>query len=388
MHVIRPAAWLALVALTLLPTSLLAQGMMPGGGMGGMPRGGTPSQFGKPKGGSDKSAPLFKLPSWAGGPDEQRAEELYVEGKALFDKAMASTDPAKRRELATQAADALWWAKRRSTDYPIEEDVLFYYAESLFFSDAYPQAVDLYGQLVKKFPNSKYLQKTVAHLFLIAQYWEKLDAQNGLPALVPNMFDSTRPRYDTSGKALSIYRTIQQADPTGPLTDDALMAMAVANYMKEDYENAAFFFERLRKEHPQSEHQPKAHLLAIQAELSCYQGAQYDGESLDDVEKLVKASLYQFPDELAGKQQEILRTQETVREQRAERDFQMAEYYKSTRHYRAARFYYDTVIKEYPDTKYAVQARKRMQTIQNRPANPAPPLPWLVKLFEHDNKLR
>jgi outer membrane protein assembly factor BamD (BamD/ComL family) len=388
----------ASLILGMLSAQAAAQFGMGGGGAGagggGMGRGAM-SQIPKSKEGDKPVKKLVKLPSWLGGPDEPLAKKLYQEGNEIYKQARDASaavlnQPAEQQAAAKEAATALYVqaagkfssAAKRAEDFPIEEDARFMLAESYFFADQYPKSSDQFALLFKKFPNSRYTQQAVAHQFLIARYWEQMNKFKPKWPVTPNVTDGTRPHFDDNGNALAIYQSIQSNDPTGPLADDAAMATANAYYLDGKYDEASHYYARLRKEHPRSEHQPKAHLLGLRSEMLRYQGPKYDGAPLKEVEKLARASYTQFPQELADERENILRVQETVRAQRAQRDYEMAEYYRNTQHYRAARFYYDLILKDHSDTQFAVLARQRLGEIQGKPDVPPTKFPWLIKMFE------
>ena len=50
-------------------------------------------------------------------------------------------------------------------------------------------------------------------------------------------------------------------DPTGPLADASLMALGNAYFRHGQFEDAAYNYDMLRKEYPNSKYQMKAHLL-------------------------------------------------------------------------------------------------------------------------------
>ena len=52
-------------------------------------------------------------------------------------------------------------------------------------------------------------------------------------------------------------------DPTGPLADASLMALGNAYFRRGQYENAAYNYDLLSKEYPNSKYQVKAHVLGF-----------------------------------------------------------------------------------------------------------------------------
>ena len=195
------------------------------------------------------------------GPDEKIARAAMKEGEALFrDK--------KYKEAAAKFATAA----DRWPDSPLEEDALFLKAESEFFSDQYPKAHDTYGGLLKKYANTRHLDTVCAREFALGRYWEQLyDAHPTWP-VTPNVTDNSKPLFDTFGYAIQAYERIRQHDPTGPLADASLMALGNAYFRHGHYEEAAYNYDLLRKEYPNSKHQMKAHLLGLQAKMRSLPG--------------------------------------------------------------------------------------------------------------------
>src|SRR5262249_52486022 len=78
------------------------------------------------------------------GPNKSIAEQAFEEGVKQW---RAGNYDAARKQFA-KAAD-------RWPDSALEEDATFMEGESYFFADRYSSAVDTYGNLVKKYPNTR-----------------------------------------------------------------------------------------------------------------------------------------------------------------------------------------------------------------------------------------
>ncbi|QGJ70740.1 Outer membrane protein assembly factor BamD [Planctomycetales bacterium 10988] len=304
-------------------------------------------------------------------PNQEVAREALEEGNAYFEA------KEYNKAISPYKTAALRWPNSG-----IEEDALFKLGECYFFTDRYSKAIPQYNILLKRYENSRYLDQVGQRLFLIGQYWEKSDKKHNHWSLVPNFLDKTRPLFDTRGESVRTYEAIRLHDPTGPLADDSVMATATSYYEQGRYRDAAFYYEQLRKDYPRSEHQPKAHELAVASQLSSYQGPYYDGKDLSSAKKLIQSSITQFPVELGDSKQGLLQDQERVRQALARRDFQQAEYYFGRGDYQSARFYWSEVLKNHPDTEAAVEARARLDQTKGYPAQANEPLKWVAKPFE------
>jgi len=222
------------------------------------------------------------------GPNEVVGRAALAEGDALFRE-------GKFKEAIAKYKVAI----DRWPDSGVEEDALWQLAECLFFTDQYPKAEDCYDQLVKKYANTRYLDRIAQRQFVIAQYWIALDRKRPLPVIVPNLADRSRPLFDTRGRALKAYEHVRLNDPRGPLADDSIMAQANAHFLDRQWMDADYFYGLLRSEYPDSDFLLQAHMLGLQAKLRAYQGPGYEGSMLDDASILADQILVQFPDQLA-----------------------------------------------------------------------------------------
>lgn len=332
------------------------------------------SELGLPSGNQIKQRFLTAIGQ---GPNEEIARQAFAEGDELF-----------RAGKYQEAYKKYKTARRRLPDSSLEEDAMFMMAECLFFMDKYPAASDLYGEVLRKFDNSRHLNDIGIRQFTIGRYWDELQQSHPKWILSPNLTDKTRPRFDTVGNALAVYESIHLNDPTGPLADDSIMATANAHFLSGRYEDADYYYTVLRTDYPQSDHQPAAHVLGLRAKLRKYQGPAYDGTPLHEADELISQMLIQFPQELAGERERLLHAQRAIRAQLAERDWAMAEYYHKNGYDASARQYYDLVVKEYSDTPFAELAQSRIQKIGDDPVNPPNNIEWLANPFKRDTKTR
>jgi outer membrane protein assembly factor BamD (BamD/ComL family) len=309
------------------------------------------------------------------GPDEQVARAAMAEADALF----KGGDYAGAMPKYKKVID-------RWPDTTLEEDARWQLAECLFFTDQYPKAEDAYDELVKKFANTKYLDRIAQRQFVIAQYWIALDEKHHYPTIAPNLFDRSRPLFDTRGRALKAFDHVRINDPRGPLADDAVMAQANAHFLEHQWLDADYFYGLLRSEYPDSDFLLQAHLLGLQSKLQAYQGAGYEGGVLDEAEILADQVVVQFPDQL-GREEEarVEKTRAEIAAQQAERHWRRAEFYAKGKHYTAARMYYAMIARDYPRTMLAQAAREKYQTIATLDDVSDDPFPMLTRVLNPDS---
>ena len=304
------------------------------------------------------------------GPDKQTAEKLFAEGEELL-----------RKKEYKQAAGKFKSAAARWPDSALEEDAMFFQAESQFFSDQYAKAQDTLDNLTKKYENSRYLDKIVLRLFSIGQYWEKMHQASPHWPVTPNVTDSSRPFFDTWGNAIKAYESVNMNDPTGPLADDSIMAIANAYFSQGSYEDAAYYYDRLRKEYPKSPHIIKAHMLDMKSKEMVYQGPMYDAKALEDAGEIAETVITQFGRELGEGRKKVVEGRNKIDAKMAQRDWEMAKYFETKKKYGGAKYYYRQIIKGFPNTEIARAAEKRLAEIKDFPDTPPNRFKWLTNLF-------
>jgi outer membrane protein assembly factor BamD (BamD/ComL family) len=304
------------------------------------------------------------------GPDENIAQSLYREGESLY-----------KQKNYHEAALKFAAAADRWPDSPLEEDALFFQGESHFFADEYSKADDTFLMLFKKYSNSRYLDVAVRRQFEIGRYWEQRHLAHPHWPITPNFTDKTVPVFDTKGNAINAYQSVRLNDPTGPLADDAVMAVGVAHFLDGEYVDAAYNFDILRKEYPKSEHQVQAHVLDLESKQRMYQGPFYDGTPLADGDEIAKQALTQFPKQLGDERPRIVAARSQIMEQRAERDWAIAQFYEKKKAYGAAKDYYRMLIRDHPGTKAAEAAEQRLAQIKDYPDQPPNYFKWVDKIL-------
>jgi len=321
----------------------------------------------------DPANSFSKMRDWMGfGPDENKANESMGKGREI----LLSNPDLKDRKKSLEAAKHFVEAAKKYPDSVLEEDALHLAGECYFFADDYSNAFSMYQKLLIKYQHSKHVDNDVRRLFKIAQYWERESEKS---ASNFNFTDKSLPAYDTFGFAKKAYETIFINDPNGPVSDAALMALATA-YLKrgryqgdDNYNQAAYYYQRLREDYPLSKHIAKAYEYELFARTQAYLGAEHPSRTLEEARKLAVITLQQFSGELDHEEKAgVLELKEEILIKEAERLWSNGQYWDTKkRYYGSARMYYGRLINEYPQTVFAEKARQRLAQIEGLPDVPS-----------------
>ncbi|HTQ38323.1 MAG TPA: outer membrane protein assembly factor BamD [Pirellulales bacterium] len=301
------------------------------------------------------------------GPNQTIAQGFFDEGEKLF----VAKEYDKAAKKFASAAD-------RWPNSTMEEDAMFLEAESYFFADRYSYAEDEYGELLKKYPNTRHLDATTAREFAIGRYWQQKDEQYHRWTLVANWTDRTQPMFDTAGHSSNCFDSVRVNDPRGPLADAAAMTEGNIFFKEHRWEDADYYYGIVRTDYPKSKYQLQAHLLGVQCKLMKYQGPGYNSKPLEEANQLIDQTLAQFPSELGDERERLVKAKAEVKAQMATRDIRLAEYWEKGDHYGAARIYYAQVLKDYPQTQFADAAKTKLAALEGKPNEPPSRLAFLT----------
>ena len=318
------------------------------------------------------------------GPDQQEAREALREADQIYREAnsAAESDDGEHRELYLRAAGLYSSAARAWPDSAIEEEALFKVGECYFFSDDLPEAEDQFEKLIKKYPNTHFLDPIGSRRFKIAEYWLAKDREEQRRYVRPNLLDKTQPWFDSFGHAVRLYDRIRLDDPAGELADDATMAAGNAYLAKEKYLKANELYTDLRDAFPDSEHQFEAHLLAVKCKLLIYQGPEYDSSPLDNAEDLYKQLRRQFPQKYQQHSSMLDASYAEIRARQAEQAWYFAKYFDRRGEASGAKHYYNEVVRRFPGTSIAGDSQQRLAELGDEPAASPSRLASLKGIFE------
>ncbi|MCD4726886.1 MAG: outer membrane protein assembly factor BamD, partial [Pirellulales bacterium] len=97
-------------------------------------------------------------------------------------------------------------------------------------------------------------------------------------------------------------------------------------------------------------------------------------------------TLTQFGGKLGKERERVAQAHAQIVEEQANRDFIIARYYEQRKCYGAARLYYQSIVKEFPRTRKAEEAKARMEAIRNEPDEPPNRFAWFTGLFGSEKK--
>ncbi len=164
------------------------------------------------------------------------------------------------------------------------------------------------------------------------------------------------PAYDDG---IEILDRIWERVPGTRMGETALKLKADYYFEHGEMDLAQDEYANLVREYPHGRYTKIAMLRAAEAAEAAFPGIKFDDRALLDAEVRYRQTLSQFP--AYAKHEQVPQRLGGIRQLRAEKDLDIAKWYERTKHADAAEFYYRLILKDYPDTLAAEEAKAHLR---------------------------
>jgi outer membrane protein assembly factor BamD len=154
--------------------------------------------------------------------------------------------------------------------------------------------------------------------------------------------------------ALRILEEVKYQCGGSPFMDTVYYYAAMSNFRLKQYEDARFEFETLYREHPRSPFAEEAHFRLAHMRFIQSHPPRRDQSETKEAMRLFNDYLDLFPKGAFADSAKALFM--TGLNRLAEKEFNTARFYLRQREHEAALIYYRSVLREYPDSKFAPEA--------------------------------
>src|SRR3989338_7156945 len=213
------------------------------------------------------------------------------------------------------------------------------------------RAADAFQKLVDRYPYSDRIKDAVKHEFDIAGRFASGDKLKvlGIPAL------------PGQEKAVEIYKHIAKNAPFGTYGDQAQFQLGEVYKSQGEYEEAQKAFQAVVDDYPGSDLVAKAKYQIAFCSMEASKKSQYDERTAERAIEEFEGFKNEFPaDQQAMNADESIKA---LRNKKAETSLDVAAFYEKRGKLESAKVYYQEVIKKYPETRAAQEARKRINGI-------------------------
>lgn len=149
--------------------------------------------------------------------------------------------------------------------------------------------------------------------------------------------------------------------PDTKLAELAYKAKADRLFRAGEHDLAELEYARLLRDYQQSRYQEYALRRAADSALASFAGVDYDESALIEAQERYDDFRVRFGS--AGEREQVTVILDSIRQTRAEKEFRIGQYYEKTDHLSSAVFYYQLVLKEWPDSIAATKAASRLELL-------------------------
>jgi len=165
-------------------------------------------------------------------------------------------------------------------------------------------------------------------------------------------------------KAIEIFKKIITNAPFGEYADTSLYKIGLIYQKSGRHDDANEAFQRIVDEYPASKLIEDARYQIAFSTYKSSLGADYDQSSTDKaIDRFEGIAGRQASENLKEQADETLKR---LMNKKATKDYEVAQFYQKRRKYKAAQIYYEKIIREYPDTTYAVKAELGLMEVRGK----------------------
>ncbi len=216
----------------------------------------------------------------------------------------------------------------------------------------YYKAFRAYQRIIENYPNSTHMNEVMEREFKIGNVFlsGKKPKFMGVPIL------------PALPKAIEVFEQVAKNAPFGEYGDKSLFQLSVAYKRSGNFQKALETLQNLVENYPESPLLPDAKYQLGEVSYQMSKNINRSQEGLDTAEDYFESFLAEYPG--ANVRKKAKRLKRAIDEKNAEKNFKIAQYYERENYLESAVIYYEDVVRNYPDTSWAKQAKERLMVFR------------------------
>ncbi len=166
---------------------------------------------------------------------------------------------------------------------------------------------------------------------------------------------------DEDYDVVNVFNAVIKNAPYGDLAGPAQYKIGLYFLEKQLYQDARDEFEKVINDYPDSEWSKAAKYQIAMSDSKRSAGAQYDQKITESAVEEFKEFVEVYPEAELSKE---AKTQiQELKEKEAENNVLVARFYEKQKNFKAAKMYYQTIVDEYPSSKWASESLKKIRDL-------------------------
>ncbi|MFH1440854.1 MAG: outer membrane protein assembly factor BamD [Candidatus Omnitrophota bacterium] len=210
-----------------------------------------------------------------------------------------------------------------------------------------------YQKVIDKYPFSKRIQELIEREYHIAEEFMSGKKRKSLGVPLP-----------VENPAIEIFYKIIENSTYGPLASKAQYKLGLVLKGLNRYYEAEEAFDKLIANYPDSEWVSAAKYQIAECRAAMSRGPEYDQGAAGEAKEIFEEFVREHPD--AKLSIEAEKNINEIKEKEAENNYNISVFYEKQKEFKAAKIYYEDLINNYPQSKWAVKAIERLQILEKR----------------------
>ncbi|MCM8771199.1 MAG: outer membrane protein assembly factor BamD [Candidatus Omnitrophica bacterium] len=219
--------------------------------------------------------------------------------------------------------------------------------------EKYYEAYKSYQKVVDKYPFSERIQEIIEREFKIAEKFMSGEKRKfaGMPLPVEN-------------PSIEIFQKVIDNSQYGPLAPLAQYKLGLVLMGLERFLEAQEAFEKVLSNYPNSEWTAAAKYQLGLCQARQSQGIEYDQVAMQEAKDKFEEFIQEHPEAALSKEAE--KNIAELKDKEAEANFNTAVFYEKQKAYAAAKIYYETVVTNYPQSRWVKLAQEKIKEMEER----------------------
>ncbi|OGX14836.1 MAG: hypothetical protein A2166_06015 [Omnitrophica WOR_2 bacterium RBG_13_41_10] len=209
-----------------------------------------------------------------------------------------------------------------------------------------------YQKVIDKYPFSERIPQIIEREYKIAEIFMAGEKRKAMGMTLP-----------VDNPAIEIFSKVIENSTYGPLAASAQYKLGLVLKSLSRYYEAEEAFNKVISNYPDSEWIEAAKFQIASSRAALSRGPYYDQGATKEAKEKFQEFVKEHPDAVLSREAE--ENIAKLNEKEAENNYNIAMFYEKQKAYSSARLYYNDVIQNYSNSKWAAKALERIQVLDN-----------------------
>ena len=210
-----------------------------------------------------------------------------------------------------------------------------------------------YQKVIDKYPFSERIQEIIEREYKIGEEFMSGQKRKAIGVALP-----------VENPAIEIFSKVIENSTYGPLASKAQYKLGLVLKGLSRYYEAEEAFNKVISNYPDSEWVGAAKFQIASCRQALSRGPAYDQGAAREAKEKFEEFVREHPDAVLS--QEAEKNIEQLKEKEAESNYTIGRFYEKQKDYKSAKIYYEEIVNNYAESKWAAKALERLQLLEKK----------------------